>query len=327
MCTCLECLAAAPIARLGLSLAAVGHPGGINLDRDTAPPVVRSTGRLRARTRRLLNAAYDRGVRYIDTARSYGLAEEFLADWLRSRPDARDVVIGSTRGFASTAGWSTHTALHEAPDHGTCAYDRQLAQTRALLGNRLGVYQIHSVTQDSPALTDTVLHERLAALAAEGVTIGLSTRGPGQADVIRAALTITVGGTPLFSAVQATYNLLERSAGETLAEAYAAGCTVIVKDALANGALTGRHARGPVAAALRVTAQGAHVSCDAVALAAVLALPWADVVLSAPATIEQLTSNLTAADLRLTPAQLHRLAELTEPAETYWAHRPQPAWT
>lgn len=326
LCRCLECLATAPIARLGLGLVAVGRPGCIRLGRDTDLPPARFTDVLRSRAHQLLNAAYDRGVRYIDTARSYSLAEEFLADWLRSRPDAHDVAIGSMWGYPSSSGWSTHADVYEAPNHGTRAVDRKLAQTRALLGNRLGLYQIHSASPDSPALTDPVLHERLAMLAADGVTIGLSTSGPRQADVIRAALPITVSGRPLFASVQATYNLMEPSAGDVLAEAHAAGCTVIVKEALANGVLTDRHARGLVADALRVTAQESRSSCDAVALAAVLSQPWADMVLSSAATVEQLTSNLTAADLRLTPGQLHRLAELTEPAEAYWAHRSQLAW-
>jgi aryl-alcohol dehydrogenase-like predicted oxidoreductase len=321
-CRCLECLAAAPLARFGLHLAPAARPGSVHLGGDAGLLAARPAGALRARTHQLLNAAYDRGVRYIDTACSYGLAEEFLADWLRARPKARDVVIGSTGRYTSTAGWSIHAEAHEARDHGIRAYDRQLARTRALLGNRLGLYQIHSASPDSSALTDPVLHEWLAALAAEGVTIGLSTSGPGQADVIRTALTIAVSGRPLFASVQATYNLLERSAGEPLAEAHDAGCTIIVKDALAGGLLTDRHTRGPAAAQLRVTAQEANVSCDAVAIAAVLAQPWADVVLSPAATVEQLTSNLTAADLRLNPCQLNRLAQLTK---AYWAHRSQPA--
>jgi len=49
------------------------------------------------------------------------------------------------------------------------------------------------------------------------------------------------------------------------------------------------------------------------------------VVLSPAATGEQLTSNLTAADLRLNPCRLNRPAQLTEPAKAYWAHRSQPA--
>jgi aryl-alcohol dehydrogenase-like predicted oxidoreductase len=40
----------------------------------------------------------------------------------------------------------------------------------------------------------------------------------------------------LFQTVQATWNLLERSAGAALAEAHAAGCGVIVKEAVPTGA-------------------------------------------------------------------------------------------
>ncbi|MDQ0939010.1 aldo/keto reductase [Streptomyces sp. V1I1] len=317
---------ASPIARFGLGLAAVGRPGYINVGRKADLPADRSVDTMRARAHQLLDTAYDRGVRYIDAARSYGRAEEFLATWLRTRPDARDVVIGSKWGYTYTADWRTDAEVHEVKEHSTSAYDRQLAETRALLGSRLDLYQIHSVTQDSPALTDRALHDRLATLAAEGVTIGLSTSGPGQAEAIRAALAVTVAGEPLFGSVQATYNVLEPSAGEALAEAHAAGRTVIVKEAMANGRLADRHAIGPDTAVLREIAQETGASCDAVALAMVTSRPWVNVVLSGAATVDQLTSNLTAADLRLRADQLERLAALTQPADGYWAHRSRLVW-
>ena len=75
----------------------------------------------------------------------------------------------------------------------------------------------------------------LAELRAEGVAIGFTTSGPGQADTIRRAL--EVGG---FDTVQSTWNLHERSAEAALAEAHDAGLQVIVKEALANGRLTDR---------------------------------------------------------------------------------------
>ena len=43
----------------------------------------------------VLDAAYAAGIRYIDAARSYGRAEEFLAAWLAARPDVTDVTIAS----------------------------------------------------------------------------------------------------------------------------------------------------------------------------------------------------------------------------------------
>jgi aryl-alcohol dehydrogenase-like predicted oxidoreductase len=317
---------ASPIARFGLGLAAVGRPGYINLGRDADLPADRSATVLRAHAHRLLDAAYARGVRYFDVARSYGRAEEFLATWLEGRHDTQDVVIGSKWGYTYTADWHTDADVHEVKDHSAVTYDRQLAETRALLGTRLNLYQIHSVTSDSPALTDPALHERLAALAAEGVTIGLSTSGPAQAEAIRAALEITVAGEALFGSVQATYNLMEPSAGPALAEAHDTGRTVIVKEAMANGRLADRYATGPDTAALREIAREAGASCDALALAAVAAWPWADIVLSGAATVDQLTSNLTAAYLHLNPDQLERLAGLAEPAEAYWAQRARLAW-
>ena len=285
--------------RIGLGLAAVGRPGYINLGREL--PADRSVPALRERAHELLDAAYAAGVRYVDVARSYGLAEDFLGTWLAAHPERDDVVVGSKWGYTYTAGWRVDAEVHEVKDHSVATFDRQLGETRALLGDRLALYQIHSVTPDSPALTDPVLHGRLAGLAATGVTIGISTSGPDQAAAVRAALRVRAEGLPLFRSVQATWNLLEPSAGPALAEAHAQGCRVIVKEALANGRLLAR------------------VS-DAEAIGAVLAQPWADVVLSGASSTAQLASNLRATpegDLDVEP----------ESPAGYWRTRSQLAWT
>ncbi len=311
----------APITRMGLGLAAVGRPGYITLGRDHDLPAERTVAAMRRRAHELLDLAYARGVRYFDAARSYGRAEEFLAEWLDSRGDLHDLRVGSKWGYTYTADWHIQAETHEVKDHSTHVYDRQLAETRALLGDRLDLYQVHSVTPDSTVLTDTALHHRLAALAAQGVTVGLSTSGPGQADAIRAALGVTVDGAPLFRSVQATWNMLEPSAGPALAEAHDAGCTVIVKEALANGRLARPH---PV---LEATTAATHASWDAVALAAVLQQPWADIVLSGAATTGQLTANLLATTVSLEPGPPAGLADLAEAPEEYWGHRSRLPWT
>ena len=56
-------------------------------------------------------------------------------------------------------------------------------------------------------MTRSLLAE-LAALQRSGVSIGVTVTGPGQADTIDRALEVG-----LFDTVQATWNLLERSAG------------------------------------------------------------------------------------------------------------------
>lgn len=204
--------ATTPTCHIGLGLAAVGRPGYINLGRDEDLGDDRSVETLRNRTHELLDAAYAQGVRYFDAARSYGRSEEFLADWLKARPAFDDIVVGSKWGYTYTADWSTDADRHEVKDHALPTYERQRAESDALLGDRLDLYQIHSVTPDSPALTDKELHAKLAEAAARGLTIGFSTSGPAQADAIRAALAVTVDGEPLFHTVQSTYNALETSA-------------------------------------------------------------------------------------------------------------------
>ncbi|MBZ6207313.1 aldo/keto reductase [Streptomyces olivaceus] len=314
--------ATTPTCHIGLGLAAVGRPGYINLGRDRDLPADRTVEAMRERTHDLLDAAYAQGVRYFDAARSYGRSEEFLAGWLRERPDVDDVVVGSKWGYTYTADWSPDAEQHEVKDHGVATYERQRGETDALLGERLDLYQIHSLTPDSPALTDKDLHARLAEAAAQGATVGFSTSGSAQADAIRAALTVTVGGEPLFRTVQSTYNALETSAEPALAEAHAAGLTVIVKEGMANGRLAGPQAP----AALRTVAEETALGCDAVALALVLRRPWAGVVLSGAATVGQLGSNLHAAAVDLDDDQADRLGALVEEPAAYWAHRGQLPW-
>jgi aryl-alcohol dehydrogenase-like predicted oxidoreductase len=314
--------ATTPTCHIGLGLAAVGRPGYINLGRDQDLGTDRSVEALRARTHELLDAAYAQGVRYFDAARSYGRSEEFLAGWLAAHPEIDDIVVGSKWGYTYTADWSTDAERHEVKDHSLETYERQRAETAALLGDRLDLYQIHSVTPDSPALTDKNLHARLAEAAAEGVTVGFSTSGPAQADAIRAALAVTVDGEPLFRTVQSTYNVLETSAAPALAEAHDAGLTVIVKEGMANGRLAEEHAPQELRAVARETGLGS----DAVALAVILRQPWAGVVLSGAATVAQLTSNLHAPAVDLDEGQLARLAALAEDPRAYWERRGQLPW-
>ncbi|MFJ8108608.1 aldo/keto reductase [Streptomyces sp. NPDC096132] len=314
--------ATTPTCHIGLGLAAVGRPGYINLGRDEDLGENRTVEALRTRTHELLDAAYAQGVRYFDAARSYGRSEEFLADWLKARPDVDDIVVGSKWGYTYTADWTTDAEKHEVKDHSVQTYERQRAETAELLGDRLDLYQIHSVTPDSPALTDKKLHAKLAEAAARGVTVGFSTSGPAQADAIRAALAVTVDGEPLFRTVQSTYNALETSAAPALAEAHDAGLTVIVKEGMANGRLADPYAPEP----LKAVAAEVSLGCDAVALALVLRQPWAGVVLSGAATATQLASNLHAAVVDLDEEQLTRLAALAEDPQVYWEHRAALPW-
>jgi len=69
------------------------------------------------------------------------------------------------------------------------------------------------------------------------------------------------------------------------------------------------------------------VGPDAVAIAAALARPWADVVLLGPVTVEQLRSNLRALEVPSDPAVLARVEGLRRDPEAYWGERARLAWT
>lgn len=279
---------------------------------------------LRQRTATLLDAAYDAGVRHVDAARSYGRAEEFLAHWLRMRPEADDVVVSSKWGYRYVGDWSWDATTHEVKDHSLEAFTTQLGETRALLGDRLAIHQLHSLTPDSPALSDRELHAALSDLAASGVCVGFTTSGPDQGDVVRRALEIEIDGAPVFSLVQSTWNLLEPSVGPALAEAHGAGLEVVVKEAVANGRLTDGPGSPPGAARL---AHRIGVPLDRLALAAALAQPWASRVLSGAVTVDQLASNLAAARVDLPEAVLDELATVAEDPPAYWRARSARAWT
>jgi aryl-alcohol dehydrogenase-like predicted oxidoreductase len=319
------------VSPIGLGLAALGRPAYINVGHGDDLGDERSVAAMEELTHAVLDAAWDGGVRYLDAARSYGRAEDFLASWLERRgrtPD--DAAIGSKWGYTYTAGWRVDVDEHEVKDHALPVLRRQWRESRERLGAHLDLYQVHSVTRDGRTLDDRPLLEALARLKDEGVRIGLSTSGPGQAEVIARAAAIEVDGVRLFDAVQATWNLLERSAGPALASAHAAGMGVIVKEALANGRLTGRNDEpgfGEAQARLRDQARRLTTTVDALALAAVLAQPWADVVLSGATTVEHLVSNLRARDVVWDDEADAALAPLVEAPEAYWRRRGALAWT
>jgi aryl-alcohol dehydrogenase-like predicted oxidoreductase len=318
-------------SRLGFGLAAIGRPGYITLNHglDVEDP---NLGAMERRALLLLDRAYMGGVRYFDVARSYGRAEDFLATWLSRNPGVtNEVTIGSKWGYAYTADWQINAAVHEKKELSIAQLQRQWNETRTLIGSNLDLYQIHSATLVSGVLEDKAVCEALFDLRNEnGVAIGLSLTGLDQVNTLEHALGIEVAGQPLFDTVQATWNLLETSVGHDLAEAHKSGVGVIVKEALANGRLTGRGSADLPNESLETLKRAAattNTTISKLALAAVLAQPWADVVLSGATTVDQLEDNLGATEIVVDASTLDDLESIAEPAEAYWELRSKLPWT
>jgi aryl-alcohol dehydrogenase-like predicted oxidoreductase len=318
------------VSRIGLGLAALGRPGYVNLGHAEDLGRDYDEVSMEGRAYRVLDAAWAASVRYFDAARSYGLAERFLSAWLADRGiTPADVTIGSKWGYTYTAGWQVTALRHEVKEHSVAALQRQRRESAELLGPFLKVYQVHSATTESGVLENGAVLDELARLAAGGLHVGLTLSGAEQVETLRRALEIRRDGVLLFETVQATWNLLEPSAGSALVEAREAGLGVIVKEVLANGRLTDRN-QSPAFSEKRVLLQreaarlGATV--DAVALAACLAQPFTDVVLSGAATVSQLDANLKSQSVRLDEEALARLGRLAELPAEYWATRRALPW-
>jgi aryl-alcohol dehydrogenase-like predicted oxidoreductase len=319
------------VTRLGIGLAAVGRPGYITLGRADDLPADRTPDALYARTAALLDAARDAGIGYVDVARSYGRAEEFLARWLAERAIAHDALtVGSKWGYAYTAGWRVDAAVHEEKALTPERFAAQLPESRRLLGDRLDLYQIHSATAESGCLEDARLLAALVGARRRGDVhaLGFTLSGPTSARALEEGIAARVDGERVFDVVQATFNLLEPSLAEGLRAAHDAGVGVIAKEVFANGRLTDANDRpGDAALLARIRAAAPGVPLDRAALAFVLAHPFVDVALSGAATVAQLRSHVGATGVPLDSNAVQALRACAETPTTYWATRASLPWT
>jgi aryl-alcohol dehydrogenase-like predicted oxidoreductase len=330
-------------ARLALGMAALGRPGYVTLNHASDLGGRYDPSAMESHAHAVLDAAFDAGIRYVDAARSYGRAEDFVATWLRKRDiQPEQITVASKWGYTYTAGWSTTAAQHEIKDHSLAAFERQLAESVERLGGYLSLYQIHSVTAESNTLEDKALVDRIARLRDRGIRAGLSVSGPGQAIAIRRSLEVRRDGERVFDSVQATWNLLERGAESALQDAHDAGMKVVVKETLANGRLTGDAGRGkrergsgdrgnddvlfPSVARIREVAEARGTTVEMLALGAALARPWADVVLTGAATVGQIQSNVAALELPYDAALDEQLRSAGVGSPEYWRGRTGFRW-
>jgi aryl-alcohol dehydrogenase-like predicted oxidoreductase len=317
---------------LGLGLAALGRPGYVTLNHSSDLGGRYDPSTMESHAHDVLDAAFDAGIRYVDAARSYGRAEEFLASWLRKRGiKPSEIVVASKWGYTYTAAWSTSAAQHEVKDHSLAAFTRQLAESVERLGQYLSLYQIHSVTADGKTLDDDALIDAIAGLRERGIRGGLSVSGAGQAVAIRRALDVRRDGVRVFDSVQATWNLLERGAESALQDAHAAGMKVVVKESLANGRLTQANQDEddvlyPAVARIRELAESRGTTVETLALTAALSRPWANIVLSGAATVDQIRSTVGALEFAYDAELDEQLRTVAVTSEEYWRARSSFRW-
>jgi pyridoxine 4-dehydrogenase len=266
------------VHRLGYGAMQLTGPGvwGEPADRDGAVRVVR--------------AAVEQGVDFIDTADSYGpvVSEQIIAEALHPYPD--NLVIATKAGF-------TRPGPGEWVAVGRPAYLKQQVELslRNLRVERIDLIQLHRIDPEVP------LADQLGAfvdLKEQGKVrhIGLSEVSVEQ---LKAAREITE-----IVSVQNLYNLTTRRSQDVLDYATAEGLGFIPWFPIATGDLASPES--PVAAIAR----------ELDATPAQVALAWllqkSPVMLPIPGTksVEHLTENMGARDLRLSDEDMARLDAL-----------------
>lgn len=277
--------------------------------------------------RACVDAAFDAGIDFIDTANVYGrgAAEEFLGRALKSR--ARDSYVLATKLFFPMT----------ENDRGLSAAQvaKQIDASLTRLGtDYVDLYQCHRYDPDTP-LEETM--DALSAVVRSGKAraIGFSEWAPAQ---IEAAIALAPPSVKFVSS-QPQYSLLYRRAeAKVIPLSVANGIGQIVWSPLAMGVLSGKYAPGsappegsraasddeqymrnflndPVLEAvqkLQPVADKAGCSMAQLAIAWVLAQPGITSAIIGARRPDQLKETVAAADLTIDPALLAEAAAILE---------------
>ena len=193
---------------LGLGTAALGRPQYINVRQENYDNS--NIEEFRKQSFKVLEEAYQLGIRYFDTAPGYGLAEELLLEWLQTKDDAT-IKVATKWGYTYTANFDVNAKVHEVKEHSLAKLKEQWTFSKQLLPY-FKVYQIHSATLETGVLENKAVLEQLAFLKKEhNIKIGLTTTGTNQVEVIKKGLNVVVNGNQLFDVFQVTYNFLDQS--------------------------------------------------------------------------------------------------------------------
>jgi aryl-alcohol dehydrogenase-like predicted oxidoreductase len=177
-------------------------------------------------SRQALNAAFDLGINFFDTANVYGdgQSEVLLGDVFAERRG--DVVI------ATKAGFSDYQSPHDFSSAAVCrSLEGSLGRLRS---DYVDMLMLHNPDPDDPELEGTF--SRLADLKQAGQlkAIGVSVRGPEDCAVLLERFGL--------DALQINLNLMDQRAIDSGAfeQAQAAGCSIIARTPLCFGFLSSR---------------------------------------------------------------------------------------
>lgn len=294
------------LGRTGLSVSALAL-GTVELGVEYGIPLPGESGRPSdAEGIRIVHAALDGGINFIDTARAYGESERVLGLALAER---REQVVLASKVVTQRPDGSTPTG-DELRQVMLASLDESL---RLLRTDWLDIWQIHNV--------DGVLLEQ-AEIVAE---VFETARRAGKirwtgGSFYGADLPLTALAHNLFDVMQVTYSVLDqRLADHFFATAQAQEVGVVVRSVLLKGALTERadhlpsHLQPLIDRSRRfrqiVAEVGIHRPAQA-AVAFALANPAIHSVLVGVRSVDEVSDAVQAAGLSLPPSLLEQLRRL-----------------
>ncbi|MBI2505415.1 MAG: aldo/keto reductase [Candidatus Latescibacteria bacterium] len=285
------------VSALGLGTVELGIPYGIGTP---APPGDSDCIRL-------LRRAFERGIRYFDTAAGYGRSEELLG---RAFPSSTSrPVIATKAAICCPADGSLLTGKPLARH----IEDSVQSSLRSLGVQELDLLQIHA--PDSGDFISEDLLAIMVSFARRGVVRhwGVSTYGEEQP--LQA-----LNHPRTFRTLQVAYNLLDRRLSRTIfPSCYRLGVGLVLRSVFLKGALSARldslpghlaplHRAGLQA---RILADGLGISLPALALRFAAFQPQAHVVLVGTADLGELEADLAAFAAGPLPAEaLARIEEI-----------------
>lgn len=287
---------------------------------------------------RLINTALDGGINFIDTADQYsgGEAEEIIGKAIRHRRD--DVVLATKGHFPVRMGDADPNRQGNSRRWLTRAVEDSL---RRLATDRIDLYQVH---RPDPATDIDETLSVLSDLVRAGKIMAIGTSDFPAEQIVEAQWAADRRNHVPFHTEQPPYSMFVRGIeADVLPTAQKYGLGVLTWSPLNSGWLTGRFRRGEqieLDAFRRVVAHkfdlglpGNRRKLDAVeellALAKDVGVPLTHLapafaaahpavtsVLLGPRTVDQLTDQLAAAELRLTEEILDRIDEIVPPGVT-----------
>lgn len=312
--------------KYGLGTAALGRPQYINVRQESNKNI--DLAAFKAQGLEVLEKAYQLGVRYFDTAPGYGLAEQLLFDWLKTKEDST-IQIATKWGYTYVANFNPEALVHEIKEHSIAKLNEQWDISKDFLPN-LKVYQIHSATLETGVLKNEAVLNQLAYLKNEfNIHIGVTTTGANQTEVIKQALDVTIDDTQLFDVFQVTYNVLDQSLNAVKTDLNSQNKTIILKEALANGRLLKNYNFSHYSDLYAVLDQLSYkyqVGLDAIALKFCEQTINNSLVLSGASTIEHLEANLKVESFKLLNTDIEKLKDFKIKPTNYWNERKQLNW-